>query len=249
MGFDKIVLLGDSITEYSVEFSHGLHPHLERYYSRRFDIVNRGFAGYNSSHLLPILKRILKADRNIRLITIFIGTNDATLMRDVKGVIQAVPLEQYTHNVSQLVDLCLEQKIVPILIGPALHDGAQSIIRLAADNRPIEHAWGSSANKLMYSEACEKIAQEKGVTFVNLWNAFKSKGGWCHNEVMADSVDLSAFLIDGIHFTNAGYKILSDLVTEAIEQLIPHLLAKSIKQELAYFGDIDPHDLLSIFSN
>lgn len=55
-------------------------PALQHAYLRRADIINRGFGGYNTKWLLPVLqKQILPSVFNVILWVILIGANDAML--------------------------------------------------------------------------------------------------------------------------------------------------------------------------
>jgi hypothetical protein len=59
--YPQFLLIGDSHIQYTIQlrdgfaFGAGLATHVER----RLDIINRGFSGYNSSHLLNILEHIV----------------------------------------------------------------------------------------------------------------------------------------------------------------------------------------------
>merc|ERR1740139_1438883 len=91
----SVVLFGDSITEQgfgSIDGSDiiGWGSLLSSVYSRRADVFNRGFSGYNSRHGLDVLPKLLpeittssslsKDDgHNTLFWTIFFGANDATL--------------------------------------------------------------------------------------------------------------------------------------------------------------------------
>ena len=73
--YPQLVLFGDSITQ-------GCHstlvPKLSEAYSRRLDVINRGFSGYNTLHAVPILPLIFQ-DRpgqhqpRVALMTVFFG--------------------------------------------------------------------------------------------------------------------------------------------------------------------------------
>ena len=55
-------------------------PALQHAYFRRADVVNRGFGGYNTDWLLPVLEqKIIPSVRDVILWVILIGTNDAML--------------------------------------------------------------------------------------------------------------------------------------------------------------------------
>jgi isoamyl acetate esterase len=58
----------------------GFGPALQHGYLRRTDVVNRGFGGYNTEWLLPVLQQqIIPSVFNVVLWIILIGANDAML--------------------------------------------------------------------------------------------------------------------------------------------------------------------------
>ncbi|CAN0465067.1 unnamed protein product [Hapterophycus canaliculatus] len=56
---------------------------LAHWWERRFDVVNRGFSGYNTRWLMPLVEKIFVPDRDgnapVKLVTIFLGANDCVL--------------------------------------------------------------------------------------------------------------------------------------------------------------------------
>lgn len=73
--YPQLVLFGDSITQ-------GCHstlvPKLSEAYSRRLDVINRGFSGYNTVYALPILPLIFPdhpgpQQPRVALMTVFFG--------------------------------------------------------------------------------------------------------------------------------------------------------------------------------
>lgn len=54
---------------------------LAHWWERRFDVVNRGFSGYNTRWLLPLVDRLFVPGgaAPVKLITIFLGANDCVL--------------------------------------------------------------------------------------------------------------------------------------------------------------------------
>jgi lysophospholipase L1-like esterase len=109
-----IVLFGDSITQQG--FGHegrvGWASLLAADYSRRADVLNRGFSGYNTEMAVDLLPSIfgspappLKNNNNddkngILFCTVFFGANDAAL----KGERQHVPIQDYANNLATIVD-------------------------------------------------------------------------------------------------------------------------------------------------
>ncbi|KAH0223690.1 hypothetical protein KCU90_g25703, partial [Aureobasidium melanogenum] len=104
---EQFVLFGDSITQQSASQAKGFGwtPALQDAYIRRLDVINRGFSGYNTTQALKVLPRILPTPEQgrIRLMTIFLGANDARLP-DTPGFSQTVDLEQYKKNLRDIIN-------------------------------------------------------------------------------------------------------------------------------------------------
>jgi lysophospholipase L1-like esterase len=102
-----ILLFGDSITQQGFGWegtSVGWVSLLSRDYSRRADVLNRGFSGYNTNHALQVLPTIVSgakaAAQEVLFATVFFGANDAAL----PGELQHVPIEEYGQNLATIVD-------------------------------------------------------------------------------------------------------------------------------------------------
>jgi lysophospholipase L1-like esterase len=76
----QFVLFGDSITQRAFS-PGGWASALADAYTRRVDIVNRGYSGYNSRWALTLLDYVFPpaASADARLATVFFGANDAAL--------------------------------------------------------------------------------------------------------------------------------------------------------------------------
>ncbi|EAZ62964.2 predicted protein [Scheffersomyces stipitis CBS 6054] len=259
--YDKFILFGDSITQFSSAEPNGFQSGLQNLYMRKLDVLNRGFSGYNSDHAALILPRILEQElnvnkNNVKLITIFIGTNDAFQIEDDINNIQAVPVERYKQNLSKMTKLCLENNIKPIIIGPTLHDSKLSKSLLVEKGRPTNKDATTNSRNLQYSNTAKAVAEEFAVAFVDLWDAFRQYGGWSEEQLLKSNgtvdsqhyVHLDELLVDGIHFSPTAYSIFRDKVVESISKYYPELSADSIPEKLAYWHDINPKDLVgSIF--
>ncbi|CDR43154.1 CYFA0S11e00826g1_1 [Cyberlindnera fabianii] len=231
--FDKFLLFGDSITEFAYE----QHPPtstttqfvfgsaISNAYVRRLDVVQRGFAGYNTNWALKMLPKILEQvhtpDSQVKIATVFFGTNDAAL-----GGIQKVELEEYKANTSKFLDLFAEIGTKVVLIGPAKHyqepwhalkpeDVAKGIIRTNENNK-------------IYSEAAKALAKDRGVAFVDLYTAFDTYDG-----------DWTELLIDGVHFTGKGYEIMYNEVMKAIRDNYPEFAPENLEYKLPYWRDFN----------
>lgn len=100
-----ILLFGDSITQqgFGWEGAVGWASLLASDYSRRADVWNRGFSGYNTRHALDVVDDIfgsipLQASP-VLFCTVFFGANDAAL----PGERQYVPINEYRTNLQQII--------------------------------------------------------------------------------------------------------------------------------------------------
>lgn len=213
MSCDKFLLFGDSITQYAFNtklvagdgnYHFTLGPALCDIYTRKLDIVQRGYAGYNTRWALKILPQVLKNESNIVIGTIFFGSNDA-----VSRGPQHIPLAEFEANTKELVSMMKSKGIKPILVGPALpdQDAWGKHMPEAVENNYIRDIEGFKT----YSNALDTIAQEENIPFVNLHQAFIEKGG----------KNWKALLCDGLHFSGAGYQIFYDELLKAIEISYP----------------------------
>jgi hypothetical protein len=82
-------------------------PGLQNAYFRRADVINRGFGGYNTEWLLPVLQhQIIPSVSNVILWVILIGANDAMLPEGPNHVLHAKSLTEmirYRSTSSQTI--------------------------------------------------------------------------------------------------------------------------------------------------
>ena len=104
-----IVLFGDSLTEYGfgVDGQVGWAGLLQAAYTRRADVLGRGFSGYNTRHALEVLPRVFGREQypGIFFGTVFLGANDAQM----EGGVQHVPVDEYRDNLRKIVQAIREQ--------------------------------------------------------------------------------------------------------------------------------------------
>lgn len=244
--FDKLILFGDSITQFSNSSSNefSLQAALQEWYIRKLDIINRGFSGYNSDHATIILPKILEAEKaassdNIKIITIFFGTNDA-----VSGI-QHVPLERYHLNICELINVSISYGVKPIVIGPALHDTKLTKITRKSQGKDFSADITNNAQNKKYSDSARQAAEKYHVPFIDLWELFRQAGGWKEDELMsASSISIGKeFLVDGVHFSSKSYKILYNNIVDTVSKTYPELSPQNMPMNLAYWMDIDPENI------
>uniref|UniRef100_A0A453QFH3 Uncharacterized protein n=1 Tax=Aegilops tauschii subsp. strangulata TaxID=200361 RepID=A0A453QFH3_AEGTS len=130
-----LVLFGDSITEQSFR-PGGWGAALADTYSRKADIVVRGYGGYNSRWALFLIQRIFPlVGLPPVATTIFFGANDAALPGRTSQR-QHVPVEEYRQNLKTIVNHlkdCSKSMVILLITPPPIdEDGRERYARLAS---------------------------------------------------------------------------------------------------------------------
>lgn len=248
--YSRFILFGDLITQLSHEQTgFALAPALQHLYSRRLDVVTRGFSGYNTDHAVVVLKHVLKTEaanpEPTVLLNIFMGTNDAA-----NTVHQHVPIDRYKTNLTKLVEMAQAQGIKVIVTGPALHDAVlcEEAFRAYVGNEKAVPFSSSRATR-EYADVAKQVAQDHQVPFVDLWLAFQKYGGWLETELLEGKCGFGELLTDGIHFTPTGYRIFYTELVKAIDTAYPEFSATTLPQVLPHHDEIDRNDVEGCLTN
>ncbi|KAJ5171888.1 hypothetical protein N7492_004481 [Penicillium capsulatum] len=225
--YDQFLLFGDSITQMSSnqEIGFGFQPALQEAYSRKLDIVNRGFSGYTTAHAVKVFPRFFPSPQiaNVRLMTIFFGANDATVPTHV----QHVPLDQFRDNLKSIIQHPATQAQNPrimILTPPPVNE--YQLEKFDADKNTAHPSRTASLTKL-YAEAAQEVGTSLGVPVVDVWAAFMASAGWKEGQPLIGSRDVpdleefNCLFTDGLHLTPAGYRIVYSEIMKAIRQHWP----------------------------
>jgi lysophospholipase L1-like esterase len=226
----KFLLYGDSITQYSYDpqLSFSLGAALTNAYSRRLDVVNRGFAGYNTSWSIEHLPRILEEEKDVKISTVFFGTNDAVL-----GGLQHVDLEIYKTNIKKMIELLKEKDIKVVIITPGFHDPVQ----WEKKQQGLVPFPRTTENNKVYAEALKHIAKEANVALVDNIELF-AKYDKEHNGSALDDL-----LVDGVHYTGKAYKLLYDELNAQITKWYPELLPESLPFDVPDWKSFSPVEI------
>jgi len=229
-----IVLFGDSITQFGFGVKGqdvGWAGLLAAAYTRRADVLNRGFSGYNTDHAVELLPRVftgpllpptddddVRGDGGVLFCTVFFGANDAAL----PGHPQHVPIEKYTANVASIVTSIRKRmqtrnregsdsKLFPILLltPPPVYEVAW------AEWREIERSDRANDVTREYGLMLRQVAaQHEGCEVVDSWELLEG-----------DSVNRKNHLSDGLHLNESGNRLIfrgiMDVLVEKFPQLLP----------------------------
>ena len=216
--YPQIILFGDSVTQC---MTTNIQAWLQTRYSRRADIINRGFGGYTSQQGLSLLPKIIASlhpvtSPEIKLCFVFFGANDAFQPPQTPGR-PRVHLEDFLSNISKIVEylLSISKEMKVVLITPP-----------AVDEYSLPHTGLTSERIAAYATATRKVAAEHELPLVDCSKAFLKFSGW--NGSLEESIlpgdkrlgkndALASLLTDGLHLSAKGYEVLFHEVISVIE--------------------------------
>ncbi|WEJ95352.1 isoamyl acetate-hydrolyzing esterase [Yamadazyma tenuis] len=207
----------------------------------------KGFSGYNSEEARLMLPHILEAEMSgksqVKLMTIFFGTNDGL------NTFQGVPLGRYIENTKYMVEFAREKGVENvIIIGPALHDTPTFL------NQNKDQGVGPVTSNSIYRKTNDhltKLCKDLNVPFIDTWKVFQAASGYTELELLDEQYpNLLEFLFDGIHFSPSGYQLLFDEVCRVIDKWYPDFAADKLEMKFPNFTDVDMENLSeSLFAN
>ncbi|PKY01342.1 GDSL Lipase/Acylhydrolase family protein [Aspergillus campestris IBT 28561] len=225
--YDQFILFGDSITQMSSnqELGFGLQPALQDAYSRKLDIINRGFGGYTTAHAIKVFPKFFPTPEreNVRLMTIWFGANDSCH----PGNSQHVPLDVFKENLRQIIQhpATLAQQPKLIICTPTPINEHQ--LEVFDSEKGNEFPSRTNGFTRQYAEAAHEVATSFKIPVADLWTAFMTAAGWKEGEPLIGSRDLpsndklGSLFTDGLHLTPDGYRIAYDVIMETIRRNWP----------------------------
>jgi len=192
----KIILFGDSLTQYAVKTS-GWATALIDYVTPYFDVINRGFSGYNTRAGVKIVPLVFKENPSIPdpdIITIFWGVNDSNV-----GQNQHVPLREFSENLIKIITNIKtiyksKNDLKIILITPPPFCSAK---------------WSSGGrdNKITqsYADAVVDVARQFKIDYIDLYAEMMMNNQW------------SDYLNDGLHLSDQGNQFLFEKLKIILE--------------------------------
>ncbi|KAI3905795.1 hypothetical protein MKW92_024551 [Papaver armeniacum] len=232
-----VVLYGDSITEQSFK-PNGWGSALANTYTRKVDVVVRGYGGYNSRWALFLLQTLLVGYTNPPVaVTIFFGANDAALLGRTSER-QHVPVEEYKENLRKIVhhfkELSPAMLVVIITPPPIDEEGRNEYARSLYGDKARELSERTNEVTGVYAKQCIELAKELGVYSINLWSKMQETEGW-----------QKKFLSDGLHLTAEGNAIVHEEVVRVFSE--GGLDATQLASDYPHHSEIDPKNLEKSF--
>lgn len=198
----KIVFLGDSITDMArdrkleiLPYAMGtgyvffLDSYLREKYPDEYEVYNKGISGNRTVDLYARIKSDVW-NLNPDVLSILIGTND--VWHELPPGNNGVEIDRYEVTLKNIISETQARfpNIKIILMGCFVLDGSAT-----TEN------WETLKKIKEYAKVSEKIARERGVTFIPLQSEF---------DEMSKKYGSTALLYDGVHPTSLGSKIIAE---------------------------------------
>lgn len=242
-------LYGDSITQrgYEQDLDFGWVSALSNAYIRKLNVVNAGLSGYNTKMALHTLPQILPTPEQtkIRFLTIFFGANDARFP-DTPQAEQHVPIDQYRENLKKMIQHPLVQAHNPkiILVTPPPVDEALCE-KLELEVWGIDVVRRTAEVVSQYAQVVRDVGSEMDVAVLDIWSAFMEKVGWKFGQPLIgakgvsqiEGLELPTLLIDGLHLTGEGNRIVYQELIKLIREKWPEQTPEVLTFDLPYWGD------------
>ena len=166
----RIVLLGDSITQFSFSES-GFGARIAERYQRRADVCVRGYSGYNTRWIKEILPNLHDNDTITKLVVIFFGANDASIA--ALNPRQHVPIEEFRENLLVIANTiraqCTSTHIL-FVTPPPIDEPTYLKQRFAGDPPALSR---TNAQAGAYAAAVIEIASELRAPCVDIWTSMQ----------------------------------------------------------------------------
>lgn len=211
------VTFGDSITQqgFIVEKS-GWVSMLADYWTRKVDVINRGYSGYNTRLGLRMVRDVV-IPLNPAFVTVFFGANDAC----IEGTLHHVPLQEYISNMDAIVTI-LKQELPSstiILITPPPVDETTLIEMNRQKGKSILKD-RNQENTRRYVDAVKDLGQKYGLSVIDLFSVLH--GNIDVNAAADSSVEMPKdFLSDGLHLNERGNRALFHSLVNEITTKYP----------------------------
>ncbi|CAK9200895.1 unnamed protein product [Sphagnum jensenii] len=185
------VLYGASMTQFSFELG-GWGAALADLYSRKADILLRGYSGWNTRRAIEALDTIFPKDASVQpaLVVVFFGANDAAFPSPTGSGGQHVPIAEFQENLCHIaahLQGLSEKTHVILTTAPPIHE--ESRCNWLSD-RTNERAG-------QYAAACRAAAKQMGAGVIDLWTSIQKHPNW-----------QTECLSDGMHLAPEGSKVM-----------------------------------------
>ena len=225
----QIICFGDSITQ-NGSAPEGFVTALSHYFTRRADVLNRGYSGYTTRSLLKALRQLdpghagfLSSSPFPTLLTLCLGANDRVLPQFP----QHVPLLEFRENLETLIGMLRPRDatspslllITPPQVDPERWGRARQSKRQVAE-LTVFH---DTEIALQYAQAVKEVALQLSIPCVDLWSLTTHAK---HDP-----------LVDGLHLSAYGNLQLFKALKKCISTHFPSFFPQTMSHDFPLYDD------------
>ncbi|KAI4383963.1 hypothetical protein MLD38_009740 [Melastoma candidum] len=228
----RFVLFGSSIVQLSYA-NGGWGAILSDIYSRKADILLRGYYGWNSRRAVQVLHKVFPKDavEQPSLVIVYFGGNDS-MGPNKSGLGPHVPLQEYVEHMRKIGEhiksLSESTRIIFLTCPPVNEERVrQNTSGVFSEIIRTNELCGS------YAEACMDLCSEIGVKAINLFTAIQKRPNW-----------MNTCFTDGVHLSAEGSKVVVEEILKVLKEAEwePSLHWKLMPTE---FSEDSPYDLVA----
>lgn len=186
----KILLTGDSV----IARKEGLtEPHINYNLKRllsNFQVINTAVAGINSVKFYAMISELVLIREHCEKVAILLGTNDLAANKQV-------PIDQFKQKMAAIASSLIQvysPKDIIFISPPAVDE--------------LKQKYRTNYLVALYTATIEEVTNDYHLQFVNLYQAMITS-----KEI---KILCRGLLDDGLHFGNAGYTLLANLLFEQL---------------------------------
>ncbi|KAI9733734.1 MAG: hypothetical protein M1818_007148 [Claussenomyces sp. TS43310] len=233
--YPQFLLFGDSLLEFSSHLSDGFSfaAALQSRYIRRYDVINRGLSGYNTSQALAVLPKIIPdpAFVQVAYLLILFGANDACLQSSPTR--QHVHLETFSRNLRALIDhpqVTAHKPRIILVTPPPIEETECEAVDAEKGYSLSRHV----AVTAEYAQAVRDIGESAGdhVVVLDLWRTImdeavkqtdldKTSPMLPGTRELGTNDYLKSIMPDGLHLNAVGYTIFLRELLDTLEKKWP----------------------------
>jgi lysophospholipase L1-like esterase len=207
MKWKKFLLIGDSNVQYGFSQEGCWVNLMSNFLSRKCDVINRGFAGYNTHYLKEMLPNILSEFEvdSVCGVIVLLGSNDSAL----RYLNQQELLVKYKENLEFILDYLTakwglsKQKII-FVTPPKIDDLKFKSYTTQMGMKQLHF----DARVKLFADVCLEFAKSNNLKYLDLNK---------HMELKQEAY--KELLSDGVHFSTAG----SEFFFEHLKPLVNDL--------------------------
>jgi len=219
------VVFGDSITQQGfITENSGWVGLLADYWTRKVDVINRGYSGYNTRLGLNMVREVV-CPLKPSFVTVFFGANDAS----VEGTLHHVPLNDFVSNMEGIISILkkdLPAATIVLITPPPVYEPTLTAMNIKKGKAIINDR--NQANTKRYVDAVKAVGERHSLSVIDVFALLKGED---------PSGAREEFLSDGLHLNSKGNVALYEAFVDEITTAHPQWDAAKMEMDRPGWSD------------